>query len=110
MVDTTPRSPSTPPPPHVNTVHEFVYRSRSQLNENVFHEKYSFKPAKSNNVLHDTKNYVLKYYKPSRSCMSTYLFKRIPFLKWIGTYDYKKHFLKDFIAGLTIGIVQIPQG
>ena len=87
-----------------------VYFSRNELNENTLVEKYSIKPVKSNNIFRSTKNYLIKYYKPSGSCMLTYLLHRVPFFKWIVEYDYKANLFSDFISGLTIGIIQIPQG
>ena len=35
--------------------------------------------------------------------------KFFPFLQWLGTYD-KTNFSKDLVAGLTVGVVLIPQG
>lgn len=87
-----------------------LYFSRNELNENSLVEKYSFKPVKSDNIFHSTKNYLVKYYKPSRTCMLSYFFQRFPFFKWISEYDYRANLFSDIIAGITIGIIQIPQG
>lgn len=35
---------------------------------------------------------------------------RPPILEWIAEYNWQKHFMKDLTAGITIGIVLIPQG
>ena len=87
-----------------------VYFNRTELNENIIEEKYSMKNFKSDNIFQGTRNYLLKYYKPSRSCMKMYFLERFPFFKWITEYDYKANLFSDFISGLTIGIIQIPQG
>lgn len=87
-----------------------LFYSRNELNENVLSEKYSFKPIKSNNIFLSSKNYFTKYYKPSGSCMKLFLFQRLPFFKWITEYDYRANLFSDFISGITIGIIQIPQG
>ncbi len=87
-----------------------IYFTREEMNINDLDEFYSFKPIRSENALYDTKNYLIKYYKPSGKCMGNFLLDRFPLFKWILTYDYRNDFLKDFIAGLTIGVVQIPQG
>ena len=76
---------------------------RPVLNEKILKEKYSFNKLKSNNALVSAKNYCFKYYKPSPNCLASYLLKRVPFFKWIFTYDVKTNLLKDIIAGLTIG-------
>ncbi|CAF1045955.1 unnamed protein product [Brachionus calyciflorus] len=86
------------------------YYSRSGYNEKQLASFYSFKPIKSENVFYGSKNYFMKYYKPSKSCFGKYILDRIPFLRWIVKYDYRQDLFKDFISGLTIGIIQIPQG
>ena len=88
----------------------YLFLNRKELNENTLVEKYSFKPVKSENIIESIGNYLLKYYKPSKGCMKLYLLDRIPFIKWISSYDFKNDLLRDFIAGVTIGIIQIPQG
>jgi len=87
-----------------------VYFNRTEMNQNTLEEKYSMKKFKSDNIFHGTKNYLVKYYKPSRLCMKMFFFDRFPFFKWITEYDYKANLFSDFISGVTIGIIQIPQG
>jgi hypothetical protein len=84
--------------------------NRDEINENILTQKYSFKTADSTNPFSGGKRYLVKYYKPSGPCMKNYLLERFPFFTWITKYDYKENLLKDIIAGLTIGIIQIPQG
>jgi hypothetical protein len=84
--------------------------NRDEINENILTQKYSFKTADSTNPFAGGKRYLKKYYKPSVPCMKNYLLERFPFFAWIPQYDYKENLLKDVIAGLTIGIIQIPQG
>jgi len=86
------------------------YFNRQELNAKDIENKYAISTYKSNSIFNDTKNYMIKYYKPSRGCMKNYLFDRIPFLRWILSYDVKENLVKDIIAGLTIGVIQIPQG
>ena len=38
-----------------------------------------------------------------------YLFKRMPTLNWIAKYKITSDLLPDFISGITIGIMNIPQ-
>jgi MFS superfamily sulfate permease-like transporter len=42
--------------------------------------------------------------------MKGYFLDRVPFFKWIRKYNVKENLAKDMIAGLTIGVLQIPQG
>ena len=85
-----------------------IHINRSGLNAVILEEKYDFKTVQSENVLKGTKNYLKKNYKPSRDCMTRYLYKRIPFIKWIRTYDVRSLFLNDLIGGLTVGVINIP--
>ncbi|CAI9617936.1 unnamed protein product, partial [Staurois parvus] len=54
--------------------------------------------------------------KLARSCkcsshsIHTFLKQRIPIVAWLPRYKLKKWILGDLIAGLTVGIVHIPQG
>lgn len=36
--------------------------------------------------------------------------KYIPILEWLPNYQWKDHFHGDVIAGLTVGIMHVPQG
>ena len=38
-----------------------------------------------------------------------FLFKRVPILGWLPKYKLKEYFLPDFLSGVTIGIMNIPQ-
>jgi len=42
--------------------------------------------------------------------MKLFLLDRIPFFSWLPKYNIKENLLKDVVAGLTIGVIQIPQG
>ncbi|XP_068121249.1 solute carrier family 26 member 10-like [Hyperolius riggenbachi] len=48
--------------------------------------------------------------KCSSRCLHTFLKHRIPIVAWLPRYKLKKWILGDLIAGLTVGIVHIPQG
>ena len=87
-----------------------LLKHRNGINEHALLEKYEFEKFKSENVVKSAANYLKKNYKPSPDCMKRYLFKRIPFLKWCFNYNIKANLLKDIIGGITIGIVNLPQG
>ncbi|KAK2733966.1 Sulfate permease 2 [Myotisia sp. PD_48] len=46
---------------------------------------------------------------PSGEQVLTYLINLLPFLRWIGRYNLQ-WFLGDLVAGLTVGVVVVPQG
>ena len=83
---------------------------RPFFNARTYNSRYSFRKYKANNnPLTGARNYVKKYYKPSLGCMKMHLEKRIPIISWLKVYNIREDLLKDFIGGLTIGIIQIPQ-
>jgi hypothetical protein len=51
-----------------------------------------------------------KHCKPSNNCVKKNLFNRIPALRWLKNYRVKEYLLADVLAGLTVGIMHIPQG
>ena len=75
---------------------------RPILSEKYLEEKYSYDKFRSENVFKNTKQYIIKYYKPSKSCLSGYFFKRFPFFEWITKYDLKNEFVPDLIGGITV--------
>jgi hypothetical protein len=84
-------------------------KSIATLNEQNLEQALGYKKLPSDNILHSTKTYVKKYYKPSGGCLLNYILDRFPFFRWITSYNVKEDFLKDLIAGLTIGVIHIPQ-
>lgn len=36
--------------------------------------------------------------------------RRIPILNWLPKYDWRQNFLIDFINGITLAVMYIPQG
>lgn len=83
---------------------------RPVYNDNLLKEKYLYNDEfklKEENILHNTKNYFVKHYKPNKTCMHNFLLDRFPIAKWIAKYDIKHDILKDLIAGLTVGVIQI---
>ncbi|CAF2043604.1 unnamed protein product [Rotaria magnacalcarata] len=73
-------------------------------------QKYTLNEDFQENPVSSTWNYIKKYYKPTPAFFKRQLFKRLPFIDWIRHYQIKEWLLSDFISGLTIGIVHIPQG
>lgn len=91
------------------TQHRPIRRVDS-FTEKELADAFEYKKINGEDVLGSTANYIKKYYKPSGDCLLNYIFHRIPFLDWIRSYDLRQDLVKDLIAGLTIGVVHIPQG
>jgi len=48
--------------------------------------------------------------KCSRGTLLGFILSLIPVLKWLPNYNLKKDLVRDIAGGLTVGIMQIPQG
>lgn len=48
-----------------------------------------------------------KKFTPNRNCFLNFMRRRFPFTRWIFEYNLKENILKDLIAGLTVGVIQI---
>ena len=46
----------------------------------------------------------------SRQRAKNFLFERVPALQLLCTYEWKKWLLWDIIAGISVGVIHIPQG
>ena len=82
---------------------------RPKYSEKFMRENFSFTKGKKNDFFRDTIHYIKKNYRPSPLCAKNYFLKRIPFFHWIFKYNVRECFLKDLVAGLTVGIIHIPQ-
>ncbi|CAI4231361.1 unnamed protein product [Auanema sp. JU1783] len=47
---------------------------------------------------------------PTKNVKKNRLSKYIPILDWLPNYQWKKHLSGDIVAGLTVGIMHVPQG
>lgn len=83
---------------------------RRYFNQAEFDAAFPSKDPKSDNPVRSAFHYLFKYYKPSGACATHFLFDRLPFIGWLREYKLKEYLVKDLIAGLTIGVIHIPQG
>jgi hypothetical protein len=83
--------------------------NQTKLSTKQLEENFSYASLQSQNIFRSGYKYVRKYYRPSPKCLGNYMLRRVPFLKWILKYNVREDLLKDLIAGLTLGIVHIPQ-
>ena len=74
----------------------------TEIKENYLDEVFSSKKQKSENIVKNAAHYAAKYYRPNGACAFRYLFRRLPILSWIRTYNIKDFLLKDTSAGLTV--------
>lgn len=56
------------------------------------------------------KNKVRSRFACTGNCCAAFLKKRVPILDWLPKYNVKNNAIGDLAAGVTVGIVHIPQG
>ena len=96
---------------HTAEIDKFeTYFSRPELSEDDLTKRFSYRPIKLPNMWRDLKKHFQKHYKPSANCLGSFLLDTVPMCRWILEYNVRENLFKDFVAGITIGIVQIPQG
>ena len=93
-----------------NTFDELARRRQSLFTVEKLNERYNLNEDFNDAPIRSTWNYIKKYYKPTPAFFKRQLFKRIPFIDWIRSYNIKEWLVPDLFSGLTIGIVHIPQG
>jgi len=84
--------------------------NRPVYTQSDFKEKYQFTAIDNPKVserLHDT---VHRHCAPSGSCVVKFLLSLFPFIGIMKQYSIRRDLLSDIIAGLTVGIMHIPQG
>jgi hypothetical protein len=85
------------------------------LERKVYNQKNFSKEHPSNEYvgfdMYETfREMFLKHLKPSKNCVRKNIENRIPCIKWLRSYRIKEYFIADLLAGLTVGIMHIPQG
>lgn len=84
--------------------------NRSVLSDQSLKSRYGYEPSAELPI----KDKVLKALTPKEKSAATFakkfLTEKIPIVRWLPKYKVKKWLLADLISGLTIGVMQIPQG
>jgi len=88
--------------PEAHNAHVFLNKISLSSFEGREIKELSSKKLKSNNAIKSAAHYLSKHYRPSRICSLGFIFKRLPILDWIRTYNLKEFFLKDLIAGFIV--------
>jgi hypothetical protein len=81
------------------------YQPNVEITEKYMERKYHINDLKQDDVIYKTAHYLKKNYKPSKYCINKFFYKRLPIFDWIRRYDIKHDLIKDFIAGMTVYIL-----
>uniref|UniRef100_A0A8R1HPN8 STAS domain-containing protein n=2 Tax=Caenorhabditis japonica TaxID=281687 RepID=A0A8R1HPN8_CAEJA len=86
---------------------------RGAMNQAQFDEKFDYnKPHLENEVKKQTRKFIRRFYEPFTSCHAFKLFilSLFPILQWLPNYNWKADLTADIIGGITVGVMQVPQG
>lgn len=67
-------------------------------------------PPEDQGTVARLRNTVARKAQCSGACLKEAVTRRIPILEWLPRYNFKENILGDTIAGITVAILQIPQG
>eukprot|EP00795_Rhopilema_esculentum_P000427 gene427-10098_t len=82
--------------------------NRSVYNEIQFSKKF-LKAKKETSLRSKVREYTSKL-QVTRKRLAIFILSLVPVLNWLPKYSYKRDLVRDMASGLTVGIMQIPQG
>ncbi|RNA14710.1 solute carrier family 26 member 6-like [Brachionus plicatilis] len=83
--------------------------NRPTYNHAKFHHKYKSANFVGFSIFLFIQNMMIKSCSPGNDCFKKNLINRFPAWKWIRNYNFKEWFLADLLAGITVGIMHIPE-
>lgn len=84
--------------------------SRPVYTEPNFNKVYEQHQYKRFEPIKEIKKELNKHFSHGKNSVKKMIYNRLPIVKWIKDYRIKEYLFADFLAGLIIGIMQIPQG
>lgn len=89
---------------------EHVSIERPVFTENIFGSNYKREQSEESEIIQAVKNKAQSLCSFDKKCVKKFLYNRIPCIKWLKDYRIKEYLGYDIVAGLTVGVLYIPQG
>ena len=87
--------------------------SRICINRNAYNAKTldeAYKPTAAPSVPKQVRALLRSHCRFNGLCVGRFFLARVPIIKWIYTYRIRKYLLSDVLSGLTVSMLNIPQG
>uniref|UniRef100_A0AC34RBE9 SLC26A/SulP transporter domain-containing protein n=1 Tax=Panagrolaimus sp. JU765 TaxID=591449 RepID=A0AC34RBE9_9BILA len=88
--------------------------SRSVMDQDEFDKKYVYRRPHHDHgkTVRHLKKFTKRYWKPFTSPQLFFktLVSFVPILTWLPAYDWKANIIGDFLGGITLSVINIPQG
>ncbi|RNA14181.1 solute carrier family 26 member 6-like [Brachionus plicatilis] len=84
--------------------------NRPAYNQEKFEQNYNIKAFQGFSILYFFRGIFLKNCSPEKKYVRNYIVNRIPIIGWLSEYNFREFLVPDLFAGITVGIMHIPQG
>ena len=84
--------------------------SRPAYNQAKFEQKYEIGSFQRFSLWYFIREIAVKSCTPGKECVRKNLLNRIPAIGWLRDYSIRDSLMSDILAGITVGIMHIPQG
>ena len=91
-------------------IENVVNLERKVYNQKNFSKEHPSDEYVGFNLSETFREMYIKHLKPGKHCVRKNIENRLPCIKMIRTYRFKEYLIADLLAGLTVGIMHIPQG
>lgn len=83
---------------------------RPVYNQAKFEQEYKINAFQGFSLFYFIREMAVKSCTPGKECVRKNVFNRIPAIGWLKEYNIKESLMADLFAGITVGIMHIPQG
>lgn len=84
--------------------------NRPAYNLSKFEQNHKIKAFQGFSILYFIRNFLAKNCSPGADCLRKTIVNRIPIIGWLKEYNLRDSLTADLFAGVTVGIMHIPQG